>query len=86
MVSRTVSNAARLGELLSKDEVDMVITLVDRHVTVVLNGKQIIDNQPLLGCTGGAMTSDEFKPGPIYLQGDHGPVKFRNITISVPRK
>ena len=48
----------------------MNITLLDRHVTVVLNDKVIIDNEPLLGCTGGALWSDEFKPGPIYLQGD----------------
>lgn len=57
------------------------ITLVDRHVTVALNGKRIIDNQPLLGCTGGALWSDEFRPGPIYLQGDHGPVAFRKISL-----
>jgi hypothetical protein len=31
------------------------VTLLDRHVTVVLNGKTIIDNKPLLGCTGGAL-------------------------------
>lgn len=57
------------------------ITLVDRHVTVILNGKTIIDNQPVLGCTGGAMTSDEFKPGPIYLQGDHTNVDYRNMLL-----
>ena len=57
------------------------ITLVDRHATVVLNGRTIIDNQPVLGCTGGAITSDESLPGPIYLQGDHGPVSFRNLVI-----
>jgi Domain of Unknown Function (DUF1080) len=59
----------------------MDITLVDRHVTVVLNGKTIIDNQAVLGCTGGAMTSDEFKPGPIYLQGDHTNIDYRNIVL-----
>ncbi len=59
----------------------MEMTLVDRHVTVVLNGKTIIDNQPALGCTGGAMWSDQFRPGPIYLQGDHGPVAYRNIVL-----
>lgn len=59
----------------------MEMTLVDRHITVVLNGKTIIDNQPALGCTGGAMTSDEFKPGPISLQGDHGPVSYRNLVL-----
>jgi len=57
------------------------ITLVDRHVTVILNGKKIINNQPLLGCTGGALTSDEFRPGPLYFQGDHTSVEYRNITI-----
>jgi hypothetical protein len=59
----------------------MSITLVDRHVTVVLNGKTIIDNQPVLGCTGGAMTSDESKPGPIMLQGDHTNIDYRNIVL-----
>ena len=60
---------------------DLDITLCDRHVTVILNGKTIINNQPVLGCTGGAITPDEFIPGPIYLQGDHGKVSFRNIEI-----
>ncbi|MEN6334559.1 MAG: DUF1080 domain-containing protein [Phycisphaerales bacterium] len=59
----------------------MDITLVDRHVTVILNGQKIIDNQPVLGCTGGALTSDEFKPGPIYLQGDHTGITYRNIVL-----
>lgn len=58
------------------------ITLCDRHITVVLNGKKIIDNQPLLGCTGGALWSDEFKPGPIYLQGDHTGISYRNIVLT----
>ncbi len=57
------------------------MTLVDRHVTVVLNGRTIIDNQPLAGCTGGALWSDQFRPGPIFLQGDHGPVSYRNIIL-----
>jgi hypothetical protein len=59
----------------------MDITLVDRHVTVILNGRKIIDNQPLLGCTGGALWSDEFRPGPIYLQGDHTSVDYRNLIL-----
>ena len=59
----------------------MDITLVDRHVTVVLNGKTIIDNAPLRGCTGGALWSDESKPGPIYLQGDHTGVSYRNMVL-----
>jgi hypothetical protein len=57
------------------------ITLVQRHLTVVLNGTKIIDNAPVLGCTGGALWSDEFKPGPLYLQGDHTSVEYRNIVL-----
>jgi hypothetical protein len=60
----------------------MNITLLDRHVTVELNDKVIIDNQPLLGCTGGALWSDEFKTGPIYLQGDHTAISYRNIVLT----
>lgn len=57
------------------------ITLVDRHVTVILNGTKVIDNQPLAGCTNGALFSDESLPGPIYLQGDHTSVSYRNIIL-----
>jgi hypothetical protein len=60
----------------------MEVTLLDRHVTVILNGKTIIDNEPLLGCTGGALWSDPMRPGPLYLQGNHGPAKFRNIVLT----
>lgn len=58
------------------------ITLVDRHVTVIFNGKKIIDNQPVLGPTGGAISSDVLTPGPIYLQGDHGKVSYKNIVLT----
>lgn len=58
------------------------ITLCMRHVTVILNGTKIIDNQPVYGPTGGAIISDVFAPGPIYLQGDHGKVQFRNIVLT----
>jgi hypothetical protein len=56
-------------------------TLVDRHVTVILNGAKIIDNQPVPGCTGGALWSDVSRPGPIYFQGDHTSVEYRNIVL-----
>lgn len=58
------------------------ITFVDRHVTVRLNGTLIIDNQPVYGCTGGAMNSDVTKPGPLYLQGDHGTIWFKNVVLT----
>lgn len=58
------------------------ITLCDRHLTVILNGITIIDNQPVYGPTGGALTSDVFAPGPIHLQGDHGKVSYRNMVLT----
>lgn len=58
------------------------ITLVDRHVTVILNGITVIDNQPVIGPTGGAIRTDPMAPGPIYLQGDHTAVKYRNIYLA----
>jgi hypothetical protein len=59
------------------------ITLIGRKVTVVLNGKTIIDNQEIPGITGGAVDSHEALPGPIYLQGsEKGHVAFRNIVIT----
>ncbi len=58
------------------------ITLCDRHITVILNGIKIIDNQPVYGPTGGAIISDVNAPGPIYLQGDHGTVQYRNIVLT----
>jgi len=60
----------------------MDITLCDRHITVILNGTKIIDNQPVYGPTGGAIISDVFAPGPIYLQGDHGKVMYRNMVLT----
>ncbi len=60
----------------------MDITLYQRHLTVILNGTKIIDNQPIHGVTGGAMTADEFSPGPIYLQGDHGRILYRNLILT----
>lgn len=61
---------------------EMDITLYNHHVTVKLNGQTILDNAPILGVTGGAMTADEFAPGPLFLQGDHGEVSYRNMVLT----
>lgn len=58
------------------------ITLIGRMVTVVANGITIINNQEIPGITGGAIDSNETEPGPVYFQGDHGPIQFRNIVIT----
>ncbi len=72
----TVAAEKPIGEWQTLD-----ITLVDRHVTVILNGQTIIDNRPVLGCTGGALWADPLRPGPIYLQGNHSAIDFRNIVL-----
>ncbi len=61
------------------------ITLVGRLLTVVLNGHRIISEQNIPGPTGGALDSNEGTPGPIFLQGDHGPVEYRNIVLTPAR-
>jgi hypothetical protein len=59
------------------------ITLIGRMVTIVQNGKTIIDNKEIPGITGGALDSHEELPGPIYLQGtEKGHVLFRSIVIT----
>ena len=58
------------------------ITLVDRHATVVLNGQKVIDNQLIYGPTAGAVHTNPAKPGPIYLQGDHTNVSYRDIYLA----
>ena len=68
--------AKSAGEWQSYD-----ITLNGRRVTIVANGKTIITEQNIPSMTGGALDNDEAAPGPIMLQGDHGPIEFRNITI-----
>ena len=63
------------------------VTLVGRTVTVVRNGVTVIDHQVIEGITGGALDANEGEPGPFYIQGDHtGGLKFRNITVSVPKR
>lgn len=61
------------------------ITLRGRMVTVVANGKTVICNREIPGITGGALDSKEGEPGPIYIQGDHGPIEFRKIVITPAR-
>jgi hypothetical protein len=71
-------NAARAaGEWQSMD-----VTLVGRMLTYELNGTTVICNREIPGITGGALDSAEAEPGPLLLQGDHGPVDYRNIVIT----
>lgn len=76
------ANDLNLGKWTSFD-----ITLVGRHVTVVRDGKVYHNNVEIPGPTGGALDSNEAEPGPFFLQGDHhGVIRYRNITVQVPKK
>ena len=79
-IAPSVDAARPAGEWQTLD-----IELVGRRVTVVLNGTTIILAQEIPGITGGALDGDEGEPGPIMLQGDHGPIEFRNLTIAPAR-
>jgi Domain of Unknown Function (DUF1080) len=52
-----------------------------RFERVVLNGKVVQENANVSHPTGHVWRSKEKPQGPILLQGDHGPVAFRNIRV-----
>ena len=53
-----------------------------RLLKVVLNGMVIHENLELTGPTGGPISEQEAAVGPFMIQGDHGPVAFRNFRIT----
>ncbi len=52
-----------------------------RFVKVAFNGTTIHENVELTGPTRASTYNDEKVAGPLMLQGDHGPVAYRNIRI-----
>jgi hypothetical protein len=72
-----LNTAKKAGEWQTLD-----LTLVGRILTVVLNGEPVIERQAIPGITGGALDSHEENPGPLLIQGDHGKVEFRKITLT----
>ena len=52
-----------------------------RFVKVVHNGVVVHEDVELTGPTRAAAFGDEKPLGPLMLQGDHGPVAYRNIRI-----
>jgi hypothetical protein len=52
-----------------------------RIVRATLNGKLIHDNVELKTPTGDNWKKKEVAAGPLLLQGDHGPVAFRNVRV-----
>ena len=53
-----------------------------RLLKVMLNGVVIHENLELTGPTGGPISEQEAATGPFMIQGDHGPVAFRNFKVT----
>ncbi len=60
----------------------MEAVIVGNKVTVTLNGQKVHDNATIQAVTGGALDANETEPGPIMLQGDHGKVWYRKVTVT----
>ncbi len=56
-------------------------TIIGNRITVIMNGVKIHDNVECKKATGSEIDDKINEPGPIFLQGDHGTVYFRNIRI-----
>ncbi|NUQ63666.1 MAG: DUF1080 domain-containing protein [Pirellulales bacterium] len=58
-----------------------------RFVKVTLNGRVLHENIGLKWPTGHAWRKEkEVARGPLFLQGDHGPVAYRNLRIKAARE
>lgn len=57
-----------------------------RFVKVWHNHTLVHENVPVTGPTRAAMTEREKSLGPLLLQGDHGPVAYRNLWVRPLRK
>jgi len=57
-------------------------TACAKFVRVVLNGQTLHEGLEAPDVTPGGLTGKEAPRGPLMLQGDHGPVAYRNITIT----
>ncbi|MBN9524176.1 DUF1080 domain-containing protein [bacterium] len=49
--------------------------------SVVLNGTTLHKDVEMKGATPGGLTGKEAPTGPLMLQGDHGPVAYRNLKV-----
>jgi hypothetical protein len=56
-------------------------TIIGNKISLTLNGVKVHDNVECTKATGSEIDNKVDQPGPIFLQGDHGNVSFRNIRI-----
>jgi hypothetical protein len=58
------------------------IRLVGRDLTVVHNGKKVLDHVHIDGLTAIANNANEGEPGPFIVQGDHSNIEIRKFTVT----
>jgi hypothetical protein len=58
------------------------VRLVGRFVTVLVNDERVIERYEIPGLTAIANDADEDQPGSLTIQGDHGAIEFRKISIT----
>jgi len=73
----TVNASKPPGEWQSYD-----IRLIGRTLTVVHNGKKVLDKVPVDGLTAIANNADEAEPGPFIVQGDHSYVEIKSFVVT----
>jgi hypothetical protein len=56
-------------------------TIIGNKISVTMNGVKIHENVECDKATGSQIDDRVNEPGPIFLQGDHGSVTFRNLRI-----
>jgi len=56
-------------------------TIIGNKISLTLNGVKVHDNVECTKATGSEIDNKIDQPGPIFLQGDHGNISFRNIRI-----
>jgi hypothetical protein len=76
-VAPSVNASKPAGEWQSYD-----IRLVGRTLTVVHNGKKVLDNVEVEGLTAIANNADESEPGPFIVQGDHSYVEIKAFVVT----
>ena len=76
-VAPSVNASKPPGEWQSYD-----IRLVGRTLTVIHNGKLVLDKVEVEGLTAIANNADEAEPGPFIVQGDHSYVEIKSFVVT----
>jgi hypothetical protein len=76
-IAPSINASKPAGEWQSYD-----IRLVGRTLTVVHNGKKVLDKVEIEGLTAIAENADEATPGPFIVQGDHSYVEIKSFVVT----